>query len=63
MMPSSFHRVTIGTGERRMRAIEALRLEGHDSIAPRDVELQSKLVIIFAASPPPVRKGWGIANL
>jgi hypothetical protein len=63
MTPSSFHRVTIGTGDRRIRAIEALRLGDHDSIAPRDVELQLKLAIILEASPPPVRKGWGVLNL
>jgi hypothetical protein len=58
MIPSSPHKVTIGTGERRMSAIVLLRLAGHQlSIEPSGVAAQSKLAMISAASPPPLKNG------
>jgi hypothetical protein len=57
MTPSSPHSVTMGTGERRIRAMEDLRLAGHDMIGPSVVEDQSNCAMILEASPPPDRKG------
>src|SRR5258707_14749194 len=57
MIPSSPHRVTIGTGERRMSATVLLRFAGQLSIGPKGVADQSKRMMIWAASPPPVKNG------
>jgi hypothetical protein len=51
------HKVTIGTGERRMSAIVLLRLAGQLSIEPSGVAAQSKFAMISAASPPPLKNG------
>jgi hypothetical protein len=41
-----------------MRAMVLLRLAGQLSIGPSDVAAQSKLAMIPAASPPPLKNGW-----
>src|SRR4026207_1764975 len=55
MIPSSPQSRTIGTGEWSIMPTVVFRLEGQDSIRPRDCD-QSWVAISFEAAPPPARK-------
>src|ERR1700761_3479676 len=56
MIPASPHKVTIGTGERRIRATVVFSDVGQPSSAPSGVLDQSKVEIVPAIWPPFARK-------
>src|ERR1700689_2115086 len=56
MMPRSPHRVTMGTGERRINPTVVLIETGQEPMGPRGVDAQSKPAMISASFPPPARK-------
>src|SRR4051812_7922794 len=61
MVPCAPHRVTIGTGERRIKPTVVLIGVGQPPIGPSGVFDQSNAAMISESLPPPARNAWSDA--